>query len=227
MNETIKLLLICLAALIASLAVVILVFVSVIHIKSAAARRKVEGYGRPSEKKIDSLLKKAFGENAVLCGIYLPYIKLNYDKQAEIDHIVILRSGIYVIEVKSHNGRIINPNEHDWLQIYNDKKLKFYNPLRQNNTHVRIINDILKSEGQYNVPLYNIVVFTSNKVGFTNSYENLIKTDQLVTYIRRHGKKNALSTAQTARIRAIIKRHAIRDPRVMRRHKNEMRKYKL
>ena len=121
----------------------------------------------------------------------------------------------------------MNPNEHDWLQIYNDKKLKFYNPLRQNNTHVRIINDILKSEGQYNVPLYNIVVFTSNKVSFTNSYENLIKTSQLVTYIRRHGKKNALSTAQTARIRAIIKRHAIRDPRVMRRHKNEMRKYKL
>ena len=227
MNESIKLLLICLAALAVSLAVVIFVFVAIIHIRTTAARRKIEDYGRPSEKKIDSLLKKAFGENAVLTGIYLPYIKLNYDKQAEIDHIVVLRSGVYVIEVKSHNGRIYNPNEHDWLQTYNDKKLRFYNPLRQNNTHVRIINDILKSEGQYNVPLYNIVVFTSNKVSFTHKYDNLIKTNELIDYIRKNGKKNALSTKQTARIRSIIKLHAIRDPKIMRRHKNEMRKYKM
>lgn len=99
------------------------------------------------------MLKKAFGEENVMTGVYLPYINLDYDKFAEIDQIVILRSGVFVIEVKSHNGFIDNPNQHDWWQTYNDKKIRFYNPLRQNNTHARIVGDILKSGGQYKVPI--------------------------------------------------------------------------
>lgn len=226
MNENIKFLLICLATLAGALAIVFIVFFIVVHHKTAAKRRQVEGYGRESEQRIDAMLKKAFGESAVITGIYLPYINLDYEKHAEIDHIVCIRSGVYVIEVKSHNGFIRNPNEHDWWQTYNDKKIRFYNPLRQNNTHCKILQDILKSEGQYNVPLYNVVVFTSNRVTFSHKYDNLIRQPELVGYIRRTGKKNAMSSQQTARIRSIIKAHAVRDPAVAKKHKNALRKYR-
>ncbi|MCI8388290.1 MAG: NERD domain-containing protein [Clostridiales bacterium] len=225
MNESLKSLLICLATLAATLTIIVTAFYIVIRRKTSKKRKQVEGYGRESEQRVDTLLKKEFGESAVMTGIYLPYINLDYEKHAEIDHVVINRSGVFVIEVKSHNGFIKNPNEHDWWQTYNDKKIRFYNPLRQNNTHVKIIQNILKSKGQYNVPLYNVVVFTSNRVTFSHAYDNLVKTNELVGYIKRVGKKNALSTQQTARVRSILASFAKSDASVARKHKNAMRKF--
>ena len=139
MTENIKILLVSALTLVGALAVVMIVFAIVVRRHMARQRKKVESFGKESEQRVDAMLKKAFGEENVMTGVYLPYINLDYDKFAEIDQIVILRSGVFVIEVKSHNGFIDNPNQHDWWQTYNDKKIRFYNPLRQNNTHARIV----------------------------------------------------------------------------------------
>ena len=211
------------------LAVVILtavIFTVIVKIQTAARRKKIESYGRESEARIDALLKKAFGDDAVFSGVFLPYLRSENGKHAEIDHLVVTRSGICVIEVKSHNGQIRCPDEKYWWQTYNDKKISFYNPLRQNKTHTKIVGELLRFEGQYNVPVYSVVVFTSRRVTFSHKYSNLIKTDQLVDYIKRNGKKNALSTSQTRRVRDIIKHSASKSKRVARRHRTAMRSYR-
>ncbi|MBQ8508830.1 MAG: NERD domain-containing protein [Clostridia bacterium] len=225
MNDNIKTLLICLATLVGTLAVVIAAFAIVVRYKTTARRRKIEQYGRESEARIDALLKKNFGDAAVFSGIYLPYLNTP-DKHAEIDHLVITRSGVYVIEVKSHNGYIQSPDERNWWQTYNDKKIQFYNPIRQNNTHVKIVQEILKAEGQYNVPMYNIVVFTSHRVTFSKKHDNVIPTEGLVGYIRRVGKKNALSTSQVGRVRRAIAGKIVSGKDVARKHKRAIRNYK-
>lgn len=225
MTENIKILLVSALTLVGALAVVMIVFAIVVRRHMARQRKKVESFGKESEQRVDAMLKKAFGEENVMTGVYLPYINLDYDKFAEIDQIVILRSGVFVIEVKSHNGFIDNPNQHDWWQTYNDKKIRFYNPLRQNNTHARIVGDILKSGGQYNVPIHNVVVFTSNRVSFSNKYDNLLKKHEFIGYIKRVGKKNSMSVTQTSRVRALIKSKAVTGTKVERSHRNAMRKY--
>lgn len=227
MNETTKIILICLVTLAVSLSVIYTVFSIFLKFKMSSKRRQVEGYGKQSEQRVESLLIKAFGADVVMTGVYLPYIKLDYEKFAEIDHIVINRGGVFVIEVKSHNGYIKCPNEHDWWQTYNDKKLRFYNPLRQNSTHVKIIQDILRSEGQYNVPLRSVVVFTSNRVTFSQRYENLVRTHELTGYIKRLSKKNSISASQVTKVRKIIEYHAVTTHIAAKRHRDEMRRYTI
>lgn len=213
------------AVLIAS--VVVLFFV--IKIQTAARRRKIEGYGKESEERIDSLLKNAFGDDAVFSGIYLPYQRSENKKHAEIDHLVITKNGIYVIEVKSHNGYIRCPDEKYWWQTYNEKKISFYNPIRQNKTHSKIVSEILKTEGQYNVHICSVIVFTSRRVTFSQNYPNVIRENELVSYIKKNGRKNSLSASQIRRIRELIKRTAQksqRDKSVARRHKRSFRSFK-
>lgn len=207
----------------------VIIFFIVVKIQTAARRKKIEGYGRESEIRIDSLLKKAFGDDAVFSGIYLPYLNSENKKHAEIDHLVITRSGICVVEVKSHNGYIRCPDERYWWQTYNEKKISFYNPLRQNKTHSKIVTEILKTEGQYKVPVYSVVVFTSHRVTFSHTYPNVIKESELVSYIKKNGRKNALTTTQTRRIRGLISHTAqktAKDKSVARRHKRSVRKYR-
>ncbi len=227
MNESVQTLIIVGAALLGVIAVSALVFVLLIKFQSAAKRRKIESYGRESEARIDAMLKKAFGDEAVFSGVYLPYLNSRTEKHAEIDHLVITRSGICVIEVKSHNGSIRCPaDEKFWWQTYNDKKISFYNPLWQNRTHTKIVGELLRSEGHYNVPIYSAVVFTSKRVTFSHKSKYVIKSDELVDFIKKGGKKNTLSTSQTRKVRDIIKHRSAKEKSVARRHRSAMRRYK-
>lgn len=217
------------AVLGAVLAVAFIILFFVIKIQTAARRKKIEGYGRESEARIDTLLKNAFGEDVVFSGIYLPYQRSENNKHAEIDHLVITKNGVCVVEVKSHNGYIRCPDERYWWQTYNEKKISFYNPIRQNKTHTKIVSEILKTEGQYNTPIFSVVVFTSRKVTFSQKYSNVIKEDELVSFIKKNGKKNAISSSQIRRIRELIKRTAQksgRDKSVAKRHKRSFRRFK-
>ncbi len=223
---TVKTIVTIAASLLAVIIVATVVFLLIVKFQTAARRRKIEGYGRESEARIDALLKKAFGDDAVFSGVYLPYLNSTSGKHAEIDHLVVTRSGICVIEVKSHNGQIRCPDDKYWWQTYNDKKISFYNPLRQNKTHTKIVGELLRSEGQYNVPIYSVVVFTSRRVTFSHKYNNVIRTGELVEYIKKNGKKNAISTSQTKRVRDIIKHSSSKSKRIARNHKSSMRKYR-
>ncbi len=225
MNQTTWIILLAVSTLFVLIAVILLVFFITVKIRTTKSAKDIQNFGKVSEKQIDELLKDSFGEDAVFSGIYLPYVKLDYEKLAEIDHIVVLRSGVFVIEVKSHNGYINCPDEHDWWQTYNDKKLKFYNPIRQNATHVRVVQDILKSRGQYNVQVYNVVVFTSHKVTFSKEYENVIPTSALVNYIKKTGKRNAMSNGQTKRIRSLIGDNVKTGKKAENKHKKAFKNY--
>ena len=198
----------------------------VIKIKSAKKVKQIENYGKPSEKRLKEMLEKAFSASAVFSGIYIPYTNGEKDKYAEMDAVLILRSGVFVIELKSHNGKIINDDTKYWTQIYNDKRINFYNPIYQNSTHSKVVNNIFKSEGQYNVPIYNVVVFSSNKVTFTNEYPNLVLIDDLIKYIKKTGKSEALSIAQTSRLRTILRSYIRSGRKVEQKHKRSFRKRK-
>jgi len=65
---------------------------------------------------------------------------------SQIDHVVISKYGVFVIETKNYSGWIFGgENSFEWTQVIYKNKFKLYNPLRQNLGHVKAIKGNLTS----------------------------------------------------------------------------------
>lgn len=65
----------------------------------------------------------------------------------QIDHVVISRFGIFVIETKNMTGWIFGgADQAEWTQVIYHHKQRFQNPLRQNYKHVRTVQTLLGVE---------------------------------------------------------------------------------
>lgn len=116
--------------------------------------------GEEGERKVASLLEssKSFHcliNNLVLLG--------ENGVSHQIDHILINPNGIFVIETKNYYGEITGQEDDSfWTRSYfvkrQKKSVKFHNPLKQNQSHIRIIKRIIGK----NYPIYCFVVFTQN-----------------------------------------------------------------
>ena len=79
-------------------------------------------------------------------------------KTSQIDHVLINDKGIFVIETKNYSGKIYgNESQREWTQVfqYGKVKNKFYNPVKQNATHIYMLKKALA----VSVPIYSVVVF--------------------------------------------------------------------
>ncbi len=62
------------------------------------------------------------------------------DGTTQIDHILVSRFGVFVIETKDYRGWIFaNPQHATWTQVLFRAKFKFQNPIFQNIRHVRAV----------------------------------------------------------------------------------------
>lgn len=121
-------------------------------------------------------------EYKVLNNMYLQSQGNTYGTQ--IDHVVISRFGVFVIETKGHGGWIFgNANDEKWTEVVYHKKYRFYNPLRQNYAHLKAVEMIVKPRFS-NLPVIGFVVFPSarklqvtgsNFVGNTRDIVNKIR----------------------------------------------------
>ncbi len=105
-------------------------------------------------------------------------------KTCQIDHVLINKNGIFVIETKNYSGKIFgSEKDHEWTQVlaYGSEKHKFYNPVKQNESHIYHLSKYLKAKDIYN----NIVVFLDdaniNNVSATNVY-SLEELPYLINY---------------------------------------------
>ena len=114
--------------------------------------------GKRGEERVTLHLQNELPENAlILNDIYLP---LADGSTTQIDHIVILESGIFVIETKTYSGWIFGrANDLKWTQTIYQKKSTFQNPIRQNALH---INTLAKTLGLSHELLTGVVVFAGD-----------------------------------------------------------------
>jgi len=123
-------------------------------------------------------LEKIKGDHRILTNVYLP--KGN-GETTEVDLIYIHETGIYVLESKNYSGWIFGDEKSKyWMQtLQNGKKEKFYNPIFQNNTHIKYLIKLLQIDEKI---IKSIIVFserctikkmevTSEKVKVINRYE--------------------------------------------------------
>jgi hypothetical protein len=95
-------------------------------------------------------------------------MQLDTGKTSQTDHIVINSNGVFVIETKNYSGRIYgNDTQKEWTQVLNYGKVKnkFYNPVKQNATHVHLIKKLLPPQ----IPVYSVVVFIKGNISYIDS----------------------------------------------------------
>jgi len=71
-------------------------------------------------------------------------LRLPDGSTTQIDHIIVSRYGIFVIELKNYQGWIFgDPNAPNWTQVFGPKrKYPFQNPLRQNYRHIKALAEL-------------------------------------------------------------------------------------
>lgn len=110
-----------------------------------------------------------------------------WDKRTtQIDHIIVSKFGVFVIETKTMKGWLFgSENSSKWKSVYFQSKYDFMNPLHQNYKHIKTLNELVK------IPisnLHSIVVFVGDAEFKTSMPRNVLKIDQLIDYIRNYTK---------------------------------------
>lgn len=129
------------------------------------------------------------GELIVLKNIYVPY----QGKTSEIDLLMIHEKGIFVFESKNYSGWIFGSAEQlNWTQsLQNGEKHKFYNPIRQNRTHIKALAEYLNMP----VSAFTSYIVFSERCSLKHVPED---TDQIVIVRRPNMLKKLRATLHTS-----------------------------
>ncbi|MBP5444540.1 MAG: NERD domain-containing protein [Acholeplasmatales bacterium] len=127
-----------------------------------------KGIGQVGEWQISNMLKKVLKlKNGYLINDVIIPDKEN-NKTSQIDHILFLNAGIFVIETKNYSGRIYgSENQREWTQVlnYGKTKNKIYNPLMQNKTHIYRLSELIQRKDN----LYSCVVFKQGNIEYIDA----------------------------------------------------------
>lgn len=181
------------------------------------------------------LIKGWFGEaqGALAKGLLLDkdiYTTLNNitiptsNGTTQIDHVVVSKYGIFVIETKNMKGWIFgDENSRQWTQSIFGRKFRFQNPLHQNYRHVRGLAEFLKlDDGCFHslVMFWGDAEFKSRMPPnvLTSGYTSYIKSKQKVvfsddevskvTWALRSGMLPQTRETRTAHVEALKARHS-------------------
>lgn len=148
------------------------------------SRRGVAG-----EKKVVSLLERY--ENH---GFHIWNNILVVDRQkrtAQIDHLMLSKSGVILIETKNFGGKIYGTEEDVYWEVVNGNFVRrFYNPLRQNHSHAVVLQDILQED----IPIHSIVCFSDRAdLRIRVQPGKVIRYKGLPKFIEKHSAYKILS----------------------------------
>jgi restriction system protein len=104
------------------------------------------------------------------------------DGTTQIDHIIVSKYGIFVVETKNMNGWIFgSPHQHTWTQKIYKYTNKFQNPLRQNYKHVKTLGSLLDLSDQH---IHSLIVFVGGSTFKTEMPENVTYGAGYIRFIK-------------------------------------------
>jgi hypothetical protein len=137
---------------------------------------KIESIGEHGENLVARFLSDD-RDSIVLSDIIL--VDGKTQKSSQIDHVVIRPNGVFVVETKNYAGRIYgSESQQEWTQVlaYGETKNSFYNPIKQNSTHIYFLAKALRQQDIF----ISVIVFPRAEL--------YVKTSTLVC----DGKKSLL-----------------------------------
>ena len=145
----------------------------IIRLSSRVSERQneadIEQRGRIGEEEVAEILSANVYENGIVLNNFL---FADGKTTAQIDHIMVDERGVFVIETKNYSGYIFGKeSDEQWTQVlaYGEQKNRFYNPIRQNNTHIKHLKRYLPQ----GTPVYSFVIFVQNNAEHIKSNEVL------------------------------------------------------
>lgn len=104
------------------------------------------------------------------------------DGTTQIDHVIVSRYGVFVIETKNMKGWIFgSPQQKNWTQkIYRHTNL-FQNPLHQNYKHTQTLQSALEIEPE---KMFSLVVFVGDSTFKTPMPDNVVNAGGYIRFIK-------------------------------------------
>lgn len=143
-------------------------------------------------------------------------IPVEYDnKKAELDIVVVGKNGIFIIEVKNHNGTIVgsyddyNFTQHKVGQKGGEYTSSMNNPIKQVKKETWILSNILKSK-QVNAWIQGVVFFSnpSTTVNIQTDHIPVFDAksgvDDLIEYLIDYEPKKQLNEGQILQLKSIL-----------------------
>lgn len=139
--------------------------------------------GDKGELALSSILKSLPDEYHVIDNVLLQTKK----GSTQIDHIIVSRYGIFVVETKNHKGLIFGDDYGMvWTQVLNNGHFKFYNPVRQNQGHIDHLSKQLKISPNF---MTGVIVFTNENANLANVNSSCcLNIDQFYYFINGFNK---------------------------------------
>ena len=136
--------------------------------------------GDKGERKVNSKLgwRLDSSEYYRFADLHLP----SGNGSTQIDHVVVSRYGVFVVETKNYSGWIFGDEKSKvWTQTLYGEKHKFQNPLRQNYKHTKAVESFLSLHSS---AVFSVVVFAGSGEFRTKMPSNVMHSNKLVRYIR-------------------------------------------
>lgn len=177
--------------------------------------------GKEGENRVHNILLQLPDEYTIFDDV----VYKTQQGTTQIDHVVVSKYGVFVIETKNYRGEIYgDDNRKKWTQIivtdvtYSKKwyktytyvtKSRFYNPVKQSLTHSYVIKDFLK-EWPY-LKVIPIVVFVGSAVfkDVETKYHVVYDFD-LIDIILKY-RTSYLSDSDVQKVVNLLSIHNIRD----------------
>lgn len=138
-----------------------------LHINQARIR------GKWGEKRISSKLLSLSNEYHLFDNVYIEA----EGRSVQIDHVIISRYGVFVIETKNYTGWIFGTDQAEyWTKNVYGTKFQFRNPLKQNYSHMKSLQTLLNIPVNKFIP---IVVFLNGATLKCHTSGNVIYSHQL------------------------------------------------
>lgn len=148
-----------------------------------ALLRLLPSKGEMGEKRVAGILSRLPRDKYLIINDLL--VRHANGHTSQIDHVVVSEYGIFLIETKNYTGWIYGGvNSEYWTQNIYGKKYQMYNPIQQNQGHVRALRRILKD-----LPpdMFVSIVAFSRRASLRNRYlTNVVYWDQVKGVIRSY-----------------------------------------
>jgi len=104
------------------------------------------------------------------------------DGTTQIDHVIVSRYGVFVIETKNMKGWIFgSPQQKTWTQKIYRHTTKFQNPLYQNYKHTQTLLSALELEPD---KVFSVVVFVGDSTFKTAMPDNVVYAGGYIRFIK-------------------------------------------
>lgn len=143
----------------------------------------------------------------------------------QIDHILVGKKGIFVIETKDFNGKIIGDEDSKfWIQKLGGKENHFYSPIKQNCGHVKAVEAVIKRKNICS----SLIVFTNkSNIKEVKTNTSVIQVKKLKKYIRKYKSNIKLSKSEIDEIYKKLNKKDINSSRAIKRHIKRIKKIEI